>query len=91
MCWFIHFSDNLKRKAKGLKGYDPLCKVKYLLSVMMQGMRSAWTAGKHVTIDGSMIRYMDRAVSYVQYMPVKPTNHSIMVFCMCCAILQILN
>ena len=55
---FIHFSDNSKRKGKGISGFDPLFKVQYPLDVMMKGMRSAWTAGKHVTIDESMIRYM---------------------------------
>ena len=35
------------------------------------------TAGKHVTIDESMIWYMGRAISYVQYMPAKPIKHGI--------------
>ena len=83
---FIHFSDNSRRKGKGISGFDPLFKVRYPLDVMMKGMRSAWTAGQHVTIDESMIRYMGRAVSYVQYMPAKPIKHGIKVFCLCCAI-----
>ena len=57
---------------------------------MMKGMRSAWNAGKHVTIDESMIRYMGRAVSYVQYMPAKPIKHGIKVFALCCAISAVL-
>ena len=86
----IHFSDNSTRKPKGVSGYDPLYKVRYPLKVMMKGMRRAWNAGKHVTIDESMIRYMGRAVSYVQYMPAKPIKHDINVFCLCCAVSAVL-
>jgi hypothetical protein len=82
----IHFCDNFARKAKDIKGYDPLFRVRYPLDIMMKGMRLAWTAGKHVTIDESMIRYMGRAVSYIQYMPAKPIKHGIKVFCLCCAV-----
>jgi len=87
---FIHFSDSSKRKGKGISGFNPLFKVRYPLDVMMKGMRSDWTAGKHVTIDKSMIRYMGCAVSYVQYMPAKPIKHGIKVFYLCCAISEVL-
>ena len=35
---------------------------------------------KHVNIDKRMISYMDRAVSFVQYMPAKPIKHGIKVY-----------
>jgi hypothetical protein len=82
---FVHFCDNQTRKRKGMHGYDPLCKVSYALDEMMKGMHRAWVAGKHVTIDESMIKYMGRAVSFVQYMPAKPIKHGIKLFCLCCA------
>ena len=65
--------------------YDPLCKVSYALDEMMKGMHRAWVAGKHVTIDESMIKYMGCALSFVQYMPAKPIKHGIKNFCLCCA------
>jgi hypothetical protein len=52
---------------------------------MMSGIQKVWTAGQNVTVDESMIRYMGRAVSFVQYMPAKPIKHGIKVFCVCCA------
>ena len=52
---------------------------------MIKGMQKAWTAGRHVLIDESMIRYMGRAISYVQYIPAKPIKHGIKVFALCCA------
>ena len=36
--------------------------------------------------DESMIRYMGRAIEYVQYMPTKPIKHGIKVYAMCCAV-----
>ena len=62
---YIHFADNATRKSKGEIGYHALFKVKYALNIMMAGMKKSWTAGKHVTIDKSMIRCMGRAISYV--------------------------
>ena len=81
----IHFADDSKRKKKGLRGYDPLFKVRYVLVLFMKGIMLAWIAGQLVTIDESMIKYMGRGVSYVQYMPVKPIKHGIKVFVLCCA------
>ena len=56
----------------------------------MKGMRGVWTAGKHVTIDKSMIKYIGRAITYVQYMTENPIKHSIKVFAVCCALSEIL-
>ena len=87
---YIHFADNGKRVAKGLNGYDPLFKVAYPIKHMMMGLRKIWTAGKHVTIDESMIAYMGRAITFVQYMPAKPIKHGIKVYALCCAVSAIL-
>ena len=57
---------------------------------MMKGMHHAWVSGKHVTIDENMIKYMGRAVSFVQYMPAKPIKHGTKVFCLCCAVSAVL-
>ena len=46
---------------------------------MMSGIRQTWTAGKYITIDESMIRYMGRVISCVQCMPAKPIKHGIKV------------
>ena len=46
----------------------------------MKGMRMAWTPGKHTKIDESVICYMGRVVSYVQYMPQNPIKHGINLF-----------
>ena len=56
----------------------------------MKGMRETWIAGNHVIIDEFMIRYMVKAVSYVQYMPAKPIKHGLKVYCLWCAVSTVL-
>ena len=87
---YIHFVDNSKRVPKGQPGYKVLFKVSFALDEMMKGMWKVWTAGKHVAIDEFMIRYMGRAISYVQYMPAKPIKHGIKVFALCCALSDVI-
>jgi hypothetical protein len=82
----LHFADNYKQQSEGSEGYDPLFKVRYPLDIIDKGLRKVWTAGQHVTIDESMIKYCGRAVAFVQYMPAKPIKHGIKVFCICCAV-----
>ena len=53
-------------------------------------MSSAWIAGKHGTIDESIIKYMGCAISFVQYMPAKPIKHGMKVFALCCAMSTVL-
>jgi hypothetical protein len=88
---YLHFADNNTSKKKGEPGYDTLCKVRGIMEQMMKSMLNAWTAGKRVTIDESMIKYMGRAMSFmIQYMPRKPIKHGIKVFACCCAATSVL-
>ena len=87
---YIHFADNSRRNEKGTPGYDALFKVRYVLDQIAEGLSKAWTAGKYVAIDESMIRYMGGAISFVQFMPAKPIKHGIKVFAICCALSAVL-
>ena len=72
-----------------MPGYNVLFKVRYAMTTLMTGIHKAWsTGGKHVTIDESMISYMGRAVSFVQYMPAKPIKHDIKVYALAVLILR---
>jgi hypothetical protein len=51
-----------------------------------EGLLKVWSAEKDVAIDESIIKYMGRAIVWVQYMPANPIKHGIKVFCVCCAI-----
>ena len=61
-------------------------KITHVLDEIAKGIRRVWLTGQRVTVDKSMIKYMGRAVPFVQYMPAKPIKHGIKVFCLCCAI-----
>ena len=85
MRWHIYFAENSKRVSKVFPGYDVLFKVMYPLTELMLGIQRDCVTGKHVTIDESMISYMGRAVTFVQYMPAKPIKHGLNVYALCCA------
>jgi hypothetical protein len=70
---FIHFSKTKDQKQRGERGYDPLFKISHITKLIMKGIRGAWVAGDKITIDESMIRYMGRAVAFIQYMPRRET------------------
>lgn len=82
---YIHFINNDKKKEVLQPGYDRLFKLKTILELMMSGMQKCWTVGERITIDESMIRYIGRAITFVQYLPAKHIKHGIKVFAACCA------
>ena len=63
-------------------GYYPLFKVNTIIKMLIESICTVWISGDRITIDESMIRYMDmgRNAALIQYMPQKPTNHGINVF-----------
>ena len=86
----IRFSDNSKINHKVVCGYDPLFKVSYPLEIMTKRITGVWTAINHVTIDESMIKYIDRDVKYFQYMPKNTIKHVIKMFAICSSLSTIL-
>ncbi len=82
----ILFADNAIQQLIDGPGYDPLYKVRYALDTIGYGLLKVLTAGKDVTINESMIKYMGRAIAWVQNMPAKPIKHGIKVFCICFAV-----
>ena len=91
MLWFIHFTNDENLPTKGSPQYHPLQKVKPLFDCIQSALTRAWTLGKYVCVDESMIKYMGRKVTYVQYNPNKPIKHGVKVFCLCCAYTGVLH
>jgi len=83
---FIHFVDNTNLASCHEPTWDPLQKIRPIIDILGTQMRLAWILGEKISIDESMIKYMGRAVTWVQYMPRKPIKHGIKVFAMCCAV-----
>ncbi|KAL3815360.1 hypothetical protein ACHAXA_002144, partial [Cyclostephanos tholiformis] len=66
--------------------FDPLVKVRYALDAIQEGLlKVTWSARKDIAINESIIKYMGRAIAWVQYMPAKLIKHGIKVFCVCYA------
>ena len=65
---YFHPSNSKRQVPKGNVGHDPLFKIRFVLVFVLAGMRAAWVADKHVTIDESMIKYKGKYVAFVQYM-----------------------
>ena len=82
---FLHFTDSDRTRKKGEAGYDPLQKIKFFMDTVMAGIQKSWTLGQKICIDESMIKYVGRAIEFVQFMPAKPIKHGIKVFALCCA------
>jgi len=81
----IHFCNNSRAVPETHQKYDPLFKIREVISAFSVQLRKSYTAGGRVTIDESMIKYMGRAASFVMYTPLKPIKHGIKVFCLCCS------
>ena len=63
----------------------------YALDAIQEGLlKVTLSAGKDIAIDESIIKYMGRAIAWVQYMPAKLIKHGIKVFCVCYAVSEII-
>ena len=59
--------------------YDRLWKIRPVINVVQKQSQMAYTVGKHVSVDESMIGTKGR-LSFLQYMPKKPTKWGIKVW-----------
>ena len=76
---YIHYVDNEKLIPKDSPRWHPLQKVQPVIDVVKKILPLGWTLGKKICVDESMIKYMGKFVSFVQYMPAKPIKHGIKV------------
>ena len=78
---FLHFNDNIKMKARGEEGYDPLYKVRRLLDIMDPLYMNYYCPQKDLSIDESMVKFKGR-VFFGQFLPAKPIRFGIKQFCL---------
>jgi hypothetical protein len=69
---FIHFADNTRPNAD-----DKLWKVRPVLNLYQRTIPRLWKFGQFLCIDESMIACKSRAVSFLQYMPVRRAHMEI--------------
>lgn len=54
---FFHCNDNSKWKPKGQPGYDPLFKVRPVLNMFSEVLKTPWVMGRCISVDEMMIKY----------------------------------
>lgn len=73
---YIHLNDSRKQPPRGDPDYDKLYKIRPFLDAVVSQFKSVYSPKQSVSIDESIIGFKDR-LSFVQYMPKKPTKWGI--------------
>ena len=79
---YPHFADNSKALSRDDSLYDKLWKVRNVIDSIDYQSQKVYTPGMHVSVDESMIGTKG-CLSFLQYMPKKPTKWGIKVW-VCC-------
>jgi hypothetical protein len=82
---YIYFVDNARMLPKHDPKWHALQKIKIAIDTILKTLAAGWIIGQPICVDESMIKYMGRFVSFIQYMPAKPIKHGIKVYALCCA------
>ena len=70
---FLHLADNSKATPRGTSRYDKLYKLREFLNIIIIKFKTMFSMNRELSIDESIIGYQGR-LSFLQYMPKKPTN-----------------
>ena len=76
---FLHLADSSKQKRKGEQGYDPLYKVRPIVDHLSAVFSKYYQPLRQLSVDEMMIGTRCR-ISFLQYMPKKPTRFGIKVW-----------
>ena len=76
---YFHISDRANEPGRNDESYDPLYKVKPVLTAMNKQFMALCGTGGNCAIDESMIKCKSR-LPYIIYQPQKPVHHGIQVF-----------
>ena len=70
---YFHINDNTTAVARGERGYDPLHKIRPLLSATSNSFARRYSPGRDLSIDEAMVAFKRRSFMK-QYMPAKPVK-----------------
>ena len=70
---YFHINDNTTAVARGERGYDPLHKIRPLLSATSNSFARRYRPGRDLSIDEAMVAFKGRSFMK-QYMPAKPVK-----------------
>lgn len=78
---YLHLNDSEKQPSRSNDDYDKLYKIRPLLDEVIKEYQSAYTPSQDLAIDESIIGFKGR-LSWIQYMPKKPTKWGIKAWVM---------
>ena len=79
---FFHLADSTQAVGRDQEGYDPLYKVRPLISATQESFQSGFYPGQNLTVDEAMVKFKGRC-SFRQYLPSKPTKYGLKVWALC--------
>lgn len=79
---YFHMNDSSKQIPRGQPGFDPLYKVRPIVSLTQETFSSSYHPSKDLTVDEAMIKFKGRC-GFLQYLPAKPTKWGIKVWALC--------
>ena len=78
----LHLVDNSTAVRRGDTGFDKLHKIRPLLDIIQQKIKSSYNPHQEVSIDEAMVGFKGRS-SLKQYMLMKPTKRGFKIWCLC--------
>ena len=79
---YFHLADSTEAVPRGQPGFDPLYKVRPLISLTQDSFLMNYHPGKSITVDEAMIKFKGRC-SFTQYVPAKPVKWGLKVWAVC--------
>lgn len=79
---YFHLADSTTAVPRGQPGYDPLFKVRPLISLTQESFALQFHPGQNLTVDEAMIKFKGRC-GFLQYIPAKPTKWGLKVWALC--------
>ena len=76
---YLHLNDSDAMPGRDDPEYDPLYKIRPLITLCQQNFRDRYVPGRNMSVDESMIKYKGR-LYFRQYMPKKPIKYGIKVW-----------
>ena len=78
---YLHLNNNEQQPSRDSANYDKLYKVRPLLDALISNFKMAYTPKQNLSVDESIISYKGR-LSWIQYMPKKPTKWGMKAWCL---------
>ena len=79
---YFHIRDTSTTPARGQPGYDPLFKIRELITDVVGNFQKYYQPGREISIDEAMIAFKGR-LFFKQYLPMKPNKWGIKVWMLC--------